>query len=230
MLSTALCVALGLTLFALPAAGKQPPVTKLKFKLDVHEVAAGTPVTGGVYAWTHAGKVWETFPTAALTVKVDGVEVGILTTDAQGYAAISYLAAEGEHVMKIVFAGDDLHKRAQRAQGFTVTPGEPAPVPGPQPTAVAPDAPILTGSAPSLALARLDWTVPASDGGSAITGYNVYRGDASGAETFLLSLPAAALSFDDTGVFSRQILYYVVTAVNAAGESVWSNEVEIGVQ
>jgi len=41
---------------------------------------------------------------------------------------------------------------------------------------------------------------------------------------------ATSLSFDDTGVSSRRTLYHVVTAVNAAGESVLANEVEIGVQ
>jgi hypothetical protein len=236
VLSVAVCTVLGLTLFTIPAAAKSAPVTKLKFKLDAHEVTAGTPVTGGVYAWSRDGSVWEPIEGAELTVKVDGVEVGTLFTDTDGYAAVSYLAVEGEHVMKIVFAGDGLHKRAQRAQGFTVTPGDPVlepapePAPAPAPAAVAPDPPVLTGSSPSAALAHLGWTVPVSDGGSAITSYNVYRGDVSGEETLLTSVSATSLGFDDTGVFSRQILYYVVTAVNAAGESVWSNEVEIGVQ
>lgn len=245
-LSAVICAALGLTLLALPAAAKPVPVTKMKFKLDAHEVPAGTPVTGGVHVWTRTGNVWEEMPGAVLTLKVDGVEVGPFTTGADGYADVSYTGPEGEHVMKVVFPGDEMHKKSQRAQGFTVTPGEPAsepapepapapepepsPEPEPEPAAVAPDAPVLAGSSPSVALAHLYWTVPASDGGSQITGYHVYRGEESGAETLLASVPAGVLSFDDTDVSSRQILYYVVTAVNAAGESVWSNEVEIGVQ
>ena len=235
-LSAAVCAALGFTLLAAPAVAKSAPVTKMKFKLDAHEIPAGTPVTGGVHAWTHAGHAWDPFPDAVLIVKIDGIEVGTVPTDVDGYVDVWYPAEEGEHVMKIVFAGDELHKRAQRAQGFTVTPGEPVPEPAPEPepvpepAAVAPDAPSLTGSAPSVALVHLEWALPASDGGSAITGYNVYRSEESGTEIFLATVPAGALSFDDTGVASRQILYYVVTAVNDAGESVWSNEVEVGVQ
>ena len=235
-LSAAVCAALGLTLLAVPAVAKSARVTKMKFKLDAHEILAGTPVTGGVHAWTHEGHPWDPFPDAVLIVKIDGVEFGTVTTGVDGYVDVSYLAEEGEHVMKIVFAGDELHKRAQRAQGFTVTPEEPVPEPAPEPepvpepAAVAPDAPVLTGSAPSVALAHLEWALPASDGGSAITGYNVYRSEESGTEVFLATAPGDALTFDDTDVASRQILYYVVTAVNEAGESVWSNEVEVGVQ
>lgn len=237
-LSASLVAALGLTLLASPSAAKPPPVTKMKFKLDVHEVVAGDPVTGGVSAWSR-GQGWEPLASVELMLKVDGEEVGTVTTDAEGYADITYAAEEGDHVMKVVFPGDELHKRARRAQGFTVMPGdpeseseeEPAPEPEPEPDpGVAPDAPVLSGSSPSVALAHLEWTVPASDGGSAITGYNVYRGGEPGVETLLASVGEDVLSFDDSDVSSRQFLYYVVTAVNGAGESVWSNEVEIGVQ
>src|SRR5262249_18027141 len=51
--------------------------------------------------------------------------------------------------------------------------------------ATAPDAPTLdaaTGGNGSVALA---WTAPASDGGAAVTNYDVYRGTSAGAETLL---------------------------------------------
>jgi hypothetical protein len=241
-----LSAAIGVSLVVPAAAAKPPPVTKIKFKLDAHEVVAGTPVTGGVQVWTRTGSAWQPLSGAELTVKVDGVLVGTAVTGGEGYADVSYPAPPpGEHVMKVVFADDDTHERAQRAQGFTVVPGttggdptpeptpEPAPEPTPEPTpetsAVAPDAPVLAGWSPSTARVRLQWTLPASDGGSPITGYRVYRSEESGGETFLVSVPAGTLTFDDTSVRSRQFLYYVVTAVNAAGESAWSNEVEVAV-
>jgi len=103
---------------------KPPPVTKMKFKLDDHHVTLGTPVTGSVHVWSRDQHHWVALPDAALSLTVDGTEVATLTTDAEGTALVSYdAAAEGGHVMKVWFAGDDLHKRAMRAQGFEVAPG-----------------------------------------------------------------------------------------------------------
>jgi N-acetylneuraminic acid mutarotase len=68
----------------------------------------------------------------------------------------------------------------------------------------------------------LNWLAPLSDGGSAITYYRVYRGTTSGAYMFL------GITNDTTYKDSTSIggltYYYVVTAVNAAGESNFSNE------
>lgn len=224
-LSVALGAALGLTLLAPAVAAKPPPVTKMKFKLDAHEVAAGAEVTGGVHVWTRDGKAWVPLADAVLTVKVDGMEVDELATDGDGYAAVAHPATEGEHVMKIVFAGDDLHKRARRAQGFSATAGDPVPDPVPAPTV--PDAPVLTASSTVSGVVHLEWTAPVSDGGLPITGYDVYRGDTSGSETPLLSVDAATLSVDDPTGLSGSTYFYVVVAVNAVGGSVWSNEEEV---
>ena len=71
----------------------------------------------------------------------------------------------------------------------------------------------------------LDWQAPASDGGSAITGYKVYRATTSNAQG---STPVATLgnvlTWTDTGLTQNVRYYYKVTAVNAQGESVASNE------
>lgn len=71
----------------------------------------------------------------------------------------------------------------------------------------------------------LSWTAPASNGGSAITGYNIYRGTVSGGES---STPIASditsTSFNDASVTNGQTYYYQVTAVNSVGESARSNE------
>jgi subtilase family serine protease len=69
----------------------------------------------------------------------------------------------------------------------------------------------------------LSWSAPSSNGGSAITNYNIYRGTASGGETLLTTL-GNVLTYTDTAVTNGQIYYYQVTAVNSVGESSRSNE------
>jgi hypothetical protein len=58
--------------------------------------------------------------------------------------------------------------------------------------------------------------------------YNVYRGTSSGGEstTPLNTSPVTAASCTDTNVTSGQTYYYIVEAVDSAGDSVPSNEVE----
>lgn len=70
----------------------------------------------------------------------------------------------------------------------------------------------------------LGWQAPASNGGSAITHYSVYRGTSSGGETWLATL-GNVLEYNDTGVINGQEYYYKVSASNSYGESVKSNEV-----
>ena len=64
----------------------------------------------------------------------------------------------------------------------------------------------------------LQCRAPASDGGSAITGYNIYRGTASGGET-LLTQVGNVTSYTDASVTNGTTYYYKVSAVNAVGES-----------
>ncbi|HME50863.1 MAG TPA: fibronectin type III domain-containing protein, partial [Candidatus Lokiarchaeia archaeon] len=86
-----------------------------------------------------------------------------------------------------------------------------------------PWAPILNTAAPGNSQVVLAWTAPASNGGSAITGYNVYQGTTPGNETLLASL-GAVLTYTSTGLTNGQIYYYKVSAVNAAGEGARSTE------
>ena len=69
----------------------------------------------------------------------------------------------------------------------------------------------------------LSWSAPSSNGGSAITNYNIYRGTASGGETLLTTL-GNVLAYTDTTVTNGQTYYYQVTTVNSVGESNRSNE------
>jgi hypothetical protein len=88
-------------------------------------------------------------------------------------------------------------------------------------TQTAPAAPSLQATAGD-GTVHLAWTVP-SDGGSPITGYNVYRGTSSGGETLLANL-GNVTSYDDTTVVNGTTYYYTVTAVNGVGEGTVSNE------
>jgi hypothetical protein len=215
---TVLGAALGMAFIISPATAGST-VTKMRFELGDHEVAAGSSLSGSVSLWAKSASSWMPVGGAALSVVVDGTEVGTLTTDEDGFALVSWPAsvAEGGHVMKVVYAGDGVYSRAQRAQGFSVTAAAPT-------SGTVPEAPFL-GNAVGVAgsgLITITWE-PRGDGGSPITGYNVYRGTWFGNETFLTSVAATPTSYVDS-VVSGETFFYYVTAVNANGESAASNE------
>jgi titin len=70
--------------------------------------------------------------------------------------------------------------------------------------------------------ATLTWAAPSSNGGSAITGYAIYRNN-----VLLTTVSAATLTYLDTngvtGLTNGTSYYWSVRAVNAIGESVSSN-------
>ena len=90
--------------------------------------------------------------------------------------------------------------------------------------ASAPSAPQSLQATAGNAQVSLAWSAPSSDGGSAITGYRVYRGTAPNPTVALIPDLGLVTSFLDSGRTNGQIYYYKVTALNAIGESVASNE------
>ena len=66
----------------------------------------------------------------------------------------------------------------------------------------------------------LSWAAPASDGGSPVSGYNVYQGTSAGGETGtpVNSSPVTATSYTVTGLVNGTTYYFKVTAVNQVGE------------
>ena len=87
------------------------------------------------------------------------------------------------------------------------TPARAASVPG---------APIAFTVVSSDGVVTLAWSEPTDDGGSAITGYRIYRGmmeDGLG-----IVEDVTEMHYIDTGISSGQTYYYAVSALNAEGE------------
>ena len=101
-----------------------------------------------------------------------------------------------------------------------VAGGEPPPPP-PDPTA--PGAPTLTSATGGVDRITLGWNAPPSDGGSPITGYQVWRGTASGSES-LLATVGVQQSYVDLAVAAGTTYWYQVAAVNDIGAGPRSNE------
>src|SRR5262249_30342983 len=94
-----------------------------------------------------------------------------------------------------------------RSYEATATPAAPLSVPG---------APSFAFVAGGNGTVNLSWNAPSSNGGSAVTGYRVYRGTYSGGETVLTTLGNVA-SWSDTGVTNGTTYYYQVSALNSVG-------------
>ena len=102
----------------------KPAVTKIVFKLADHQLAMGDTVTGSVLVLSKGKKKkrWKPLAGAVLSVSLDHQPVGTVTTGSDGRTTVQLLADEpGEHVVKVRYAGDSKHKKAQRAQGFETT-------------------------------------------------------------------------------------------------------------
>src|SRR5207249_19888 len=90
---------------------------------------------------------------------------------------------------------------------------------------VAPSAPQSLAATVASGSVSLTWAPPASNGGAAITGYNVYRGTSPGGESATpIAANVSATGFTDTSAVNGTTYYYTVAAVNAAGVSPPSSE------
>lgn len=101
----------------------------------------------------------------------------------------------------------------------------PPPPPSEEPTA--PGAPILTSATGGVDSVTLAWDAPASDGGSAITGYEVWRGPSSDSIS-LLATVGMQEGYVDSTVETGQTYWYQVAAVNAIGTGALSNGLTTG--
>jgi fibronectin type 3 domain-containing protein len=90
---------------------------------------------------------------------------------------------------------------------------------------VPPSAPQSLAATAGSGSVSLTWAAPTSNGGAAITGYNVYRGTSAGGESATpVATNVATTSFTDSGLVNGTAYYYTVAAVNSAGTSPRSNE------
>jgi fibronectin type 3 domain-containing protein len=97
----------------------------------------------------------------------------------------------------------------------TEVSAKPATVPGPPRN--------VTATRNSVKGVTLTWTAPLSDGGSAVTGYRIYRSTTSNGQTFLLAVGNVS-QYVDTATTSGVRYYYKLTAVNAIGEGLLSSQ------
>jgi fibronectin type 3 domain-containing protein len=87
-----------------------------------------------------------------------------------------------------------------------------------------PTAPLNPSTSAGDSYINLTWDAPASDGGSPVTNYEIYRGTTSGGEVFLIEI-GNLLFYNDTSVTNGVPYYYKVSAKNANGEGSQSIEV-----
>nr|MDO8112993.1 PQQ-binding-like beta-propeller repeat protein [Candidatus Sigynarchaeota archaeon] len=86
-----------------------------------------------------------------------------------------------------------------------------------------PSAPQTLTTIPGSNQVVLNWTPPASDGGSTITNYSIYVGTAPGGET-LNTTVGVVLTCTVTNLHDGQVYYFKVAAINAFGQGSNSTE------
>src|SRR5947207_1549715 len=104
-----------------------------------------------------------------------------------------------------------------RSNEASATPSAAPPPPSP------PSAPQNLAATGGNAQVTLTWQAPASNGGSPITNYKIYRGTTSGGETLVATI-GNQLSYSDGGLTNGVTYYYQVSALNNVGEGPKSNE------
>jgi hypothetical protein len=88
-----------------------------------------------------------------------------------------------------------------------------------------PSAPQSLTAAPDKAKGiDLAWSAPSTNGGSAITGYKVYRRTSTGSYVLIATVSGSTLTYRDTSTSKGTQYFYVIRATNAAGDSAASNE------
>ncbi len=138
-----------------------------------------------------------------LRVYRNGVQLGASITDASiatGQPGVAHIATFATGFGNDWSAGD---------LTVTTTPGAPQTL-----TAIAGNAQVA-----------LSWSAPASNGGSAILDYQIYRGTAPDGETQIAGPAGTGTTYTDTTAVNGTLYYYRVSARNAVGFGPWGNEV-----
>ncbi len=152
-------------------------------------------------------------PVDSITVFVNGVMAGTTSSDQSGNWSLGLSGLTDGQYLVTATDTDVAGNTSPPSQALDLTvAATPATVPG---------APSVTATAGSGSV-TLSWSVP-TNGGSAISAYDVYRGTAPGAETLLNTVSTS--SDVDTSVTNGTTYYYEVSAINGAGQSGRSLEV-----
>ena len=100
-----------------------------------------------------------------------------------------------------------------KSNELSTTPTAPATVPG---------SPTLNSATGGNNAVGLTWSAPVSNGGAAVSGYDVYRGTSSGGETLLTTL-GNVTGWTDGSAVNGTTYFYKVSALNSVGEGGKSN-------
>src|SRR5262249_43483323 len=172
--------------------------------------AAGSTVSGTVNVTAGAS---DSVGVAKVDFQVDGVTKATATGSPYVYAWNSSGVANGSHTLTAITT-DLAGNTATSSITVTVGNGFAASTPG---------APTLSSALPGANTVALSWSAPTSTGGSAITGYRVYRSTVSGGETLIATLGNVS-GYTDSGLGAGITYYYQVSALNSVGEGNRSNE------
>jgi hypothetical protein len=71
----------------------------------------------------------------------------------------------------------------------------------------------------------VNWNAPSSNGGTPVTGYQIYRGTAAGSGSGIVIVAPGTTTFLDTTVTRKVKYFYRITALNSVGEGPPSVEV-----
>jgi len=202
---------------AFDQAGNKSPLS-VAFDLTVDGTAPTGPITSPSAGATVSGTTSVDVDAAdkggiaKVEFKVDGTTKSTATAAPWSYSWNSASLANGPHTLNAVTT-DVAGNTTTSSVSVTVQNS----------AATVPAVPSLNTATAGTTMVALSWTAPASDGGSPLTGYKLYRATASGAETLLATL-GNVTSYTDSGLSSSATYYYQLTAVNASGESSRSNE------
>ncbi|MHB8513293.1 MAG: RCC1 domain-containing protein, partial [Actinomycetota bacterium] len=169
-----------------------------------------TPMNGSSSSSTTVSLTGTAPANATVAITESGSVIAQTTADASGSWSTSTAFINGRHLIQAVaLDSNNGESPVSDAVGFMVL--------------AAPSAPLNLSATPGNAQISLNWSAPSNTGGSAITGYNIYRSTVSGAET-LLTQTGNVTSYTDTGLTNGTTYFYKVSAVTDIGEGALSSE------
>ena len=210
----------------------QPPPTIVRYRL-------GFTVVGGLSYYATAsyapsgqvtgGTLWRAVPE---TARISGTAIVVdwLGSELRFTIARSLLGnpADGTELLQITAAVTSTPTAASEVRSTLTFYDDTEPgsyVVGFNTPFTVPSEPLNPAASGNLERITVTWNAPASNGGSDILSYQLYRGTASGNLAPRATLPASARNFHDADVLAGTQYFYRVAAVNGVGEGPPSNEV-----